>query len=132
MNRQSLLISPWRWPVAVALCATAAIHLALVPEHLREAPYAGVLFLALAVGALGLAVVLLVRCDSVAWLAAAGLAAMAAAAYVISRSVGLPAMADDIGDWLNPLGVAAMVCELAVVAIAGRVLWDVRAPTLVT
>ena len=37
----------------------------------------------------------------------------------MSRSVGLPSLSDDIGDWLNPLGVIAVVCETAVVLIAG-------------
>jgi hypothetical protein len=122
MNTQHSHTTPWRWPAAAALSTTAAIHIALVPAHLREAPYAGVLFIALAAGALVLALVLLIRCDPRAWIAAAGLAAMAAGAYVFSRSVGLPAMADDVGDWLNPLGVAAVASELAVITIAVRVL----------
>ena len=114
--------SPWRWPAAAALSATAAIHLALVPSHLREAPYAGALFLALAAAALLVAIVLLVRDDRLVWLSAGSLAGMAVGAYVVSRSAGLPAMADDIGDWLNPLGVTALVCELAVTGMAWRAL----------
>ena len=116
------LSSTWRWPAALALGATAAIHLALAPAHLREAPYAGVLFIALSASALIVAALVVAAGDRLAWSAAAGLCGAAAAGYAASRSVGLPAMSDDIGDWINPLGVAAVACEAAVIAIAVRVL----------
>lgn len=120
MNRSQT--SLWRWPAAAALSATAAIHIALVPAHLREAPYAGALFIALAASAVLVAVLLLAAGDRPAWWAAAGLSAGALGAYAASRSIGLPSMSDDIGDWLNPLGVAAGAAELAVVVIAARML----------
>ncbi|MEA2145827.1 MAG: hypothetical protein QOG59_1414 [Solirubrobacteraceae bacterium] len=122
MNPHHSHTTPWRWPAAAALSATAAIHLALVPSHLSEAPYAGGLFIAFAVGALTSAILLLTVNRRLIWLTAAGLAAGAIGAYVVSRSAGLPSMADDIGNWLNPLGVIALVCELAVTAITWRVL----------
>ena len=122
MNTHHSPTTPWRWPAAAALSATAAIHLALVPSHLSEAPYAGVLFSAFAVGALTAAILLLTGNRRLVWLSAAGLAAGAIGAYVVSRSIGLPSMADDIGDWLNPLGVTALACELAVSAITWRAL----------
>jgi hypothetical protein len=116
------LTSRWRWPAAGALSATAAIHLALVPSHLREAPYAGALFIALSASAVVVAILLLAAGDRLAWITAAGLATAAVVAYVVSRSVGLPSMADDVGDWINPLGVAALACEIAVVGSAAAVL----------
>jgi len=54
----SYATSIWRWPAAAALSATAAIHMTLVPDHLREAPYAGALFIALSAAALATAIVL--------------------------------------------------------------------------
>src|SRR5690242_14947110 len=111
-----LKLSPsphWRWPTAVALTATACIHIALVPAHLHEAPYAGALFIALSTAALSVAILLLTSNHQLAWLGAAALSLTALLAYVISRSVGLPSLADDIGDWLNPLGVAATLSETA-------------------
>ncbi len=111
-----------RWSAAAALSATAAIHIALVPGHLREAPYAGALFIALAASALITGVLLLAAADRFAWGAAGALAALAVVGYAVSRSIGLPSMSDDIGDWLNPLGLAALACEAAVVTMAARAL----------
>jgi hypothetical protein len=106
--------SIWRWPAAAALSATAAIHMTLVPEHLREAPYAGALFIALSAAALATAILLSATDHELVWLAAVAISLGALVAYFISRSVGLPSMSDDIGDWVNPLGLAAVVCEMLV------------------
>jgi len=106
--------SIWRWPAAGALSATAAIHMTLVPEHLHEAPYAGGLFIALSVAALTAAMLLSATDHEFVWLAAAAMSLGAIVAYFLSRSVGLPSMSDDIGDWTNPLGLAALACETVV------------------
>lgn len=122
METHSLL---WRWLAATGLAATAGIHVALVPDHLREAPYAGALFIALSAGAVAMAIAVVVLEDRVVWLAAGALSLAAVSAYVFSRSVGLPSLADDIGDWLNPLGVAALLSETATALIC----WYAVAPT---
>ena len=51
--------SPRRWAAAVAACLAAAAHLPVLVDHVREAPYMGILFVvfslaALAVGADGI------------------------------------------------------------------------------
>lgn len=120
--RSSPLRSHWRWPAAALLAEVAAIHIALVPEHLREAPYAGGLFIALSVASLSVAAWMLHHDDRQAWTAAGALAAGAIPAYLISRSLGLPMMSDDIGDWLNPLGVGAVCAEAVVVVLCLLVL----------
>ena len=103
--------SIWRWPAAAALSATAAIHMTLVPVHLREAPYAGALFIGLSAAALATAVLLSATDHDLVWRAAGAISLGALVAYFLSRSVGLPSMSDDIGDWANPLGLAAVACE---------------------
>jgi hypothetical protein len=107
-----------RSSVVVALTATAGIHIALVPDHLREAPYAGALFIALSAAALLAALLLVARGDRLAWAAGGTLALAAVLGYVASRSVGLPSLGDDVGDWLSPLGVAALLCELTVAVLS--------------
>jgi hypothetical protein len=112
--------------VAVLLAATAGIHIALVPEHLREAPYAGVLFIVLSIAALSLATLLMIRGDLVVWTMSAGLVLSALMAYVASRAIGLPSLDDDVGDWLNPLGVAALLVELGAWLMCSAVLLALR------
>lgn len=114
--------SPLRWPCAALIIVIAAAHVALVPAHLREAPYAAVLFIALAGACLMIAVVL-IACDTRSvWASAGALTSAAALAYVFSRSVGLPKLGDDVGQWLDPLGVVALTCEAATTWLACAVL----------
>ena len=115
----------WRGLAAASLAATAGLHVALVPEHLREAPYAAALFIALSASCLLLALLIVTWGDRRLWGAGTALVGAAMVAYLLSRSVGLPAMQDDIGDWLNPLGVAALACELvgAVICLRAAMLW---------
>lgn len=70
------------------LAAVAAIHIALVPQHLREAPYAEAAVVALSVTALVLAAVLVIRESAAVWAPAAALSLCAIACYPTSRSVG--------------------------------------------
>jgi hypothetical protein len=116
--RSPPLRSDWRWPAAALLAQIAAIHIALISQHLREAPYAAGLFIALSAASLAVAARMLYRDDPPVWTAAGGLAAGAIVAYVLSRSIGLPMMSDDIGDWLNPLGVGAVCAEAITVALS--------------
>ena len=99
----------------------------LVPDHLREAPYAGALFIALSTAALAGALLLMAVDHDLVWTAAAALCLAAILSYVLSRSVALPSMSDDFGDWLNPLGLAAVACETVAVMVCSVVLWPMRA-----
>jgi hypothetical protein len=68
--------------------------------------------IARAVAVVGLAGVALIRSsDSRAWAAAVLLPLGAAVAFVISRTVGLPGGADDIGNWAGSLGLASLFVE---------------------
>lgn len=84
------LNSPLRWFGASLLLITAATHIPLVSSHLQEAPYIGVLFIALSVLSLALAVLLL-RYDTLpVWVATGAMTALAVIAFLASRTVGLP------------------------------------------
>lgn len=108
----------WRDPLLAALVVTAAAHVPVTPGHLHEAPYVGVLFILLEVACAGL-VLLLLRAETRRRYAAAALLGLAAiAALLVSRTVGLPQMADDVGDWSDPLATVALVAE-AVMVLAG-------------
>lgn len=112
----------WRWPAAGTLLVAGAVHIPITGEHLREAPYIGALFIALTVACFGCAVLLLVADSRPAWAFAAAVNAAAVVAYLLSRTVGLPEIGDDVGDWADPLGVVALVTETTTVALAGLAL----------
>lgn len=117
------LRSPLRpWGV-ILLLITAGVHLPLVPEHLEEAAYVGVLFLLLSAACVVLSVLLVVRDSQLVWFATGVVMMLALLAFVVSRTVGLPDLAGDIGNWSEPLGFPALVAEalsLLVVAFALR------------
>jgi hypothetical protein len=117
-DRAGHALTTEHWLGVLALLATGGIHLALVPEHFEEATYAGWLFLVDAVAALALALVLLVHDRSWVWLASGLVAGVTLAAYVLSRTAGLPSLGDDIGNWTEPLSFPALAAEVAVVVIA--------------
>ena len=112
------LHSPLRWFGALMLLITAGTHVPLIPGHLEEAPYVGVLFILLSVVSLVFAV-LLVRWDSPAvWTASGALTLLAALAFLVSRTVGLPQLADDMGNWTEPLSFPAVAAELLATLLA--------------
>lgn len=107
-----------RAAITVGLLVVAVIHAWLVPEHLREAPYVGWFFLALALACLVLIGLLATTRASVALGATVLVMALSIAAYVESRTIGLPQMADDVGNWGEPLAIVSLVAESVTVLTA--------------
>src|SRR5437667_12417567 len=85
---------------AAGLFGVALIHFLDVFDKFKETPYVGVLYVALIAGCLAAAGRLVHRGDRTAWMMASTLAALTFAAYAVSRTIGLPASTDDIGNWL--------------------------------
>ena len=106
----------------VGLGAVALIHLLDAHDTFLAAPYKGWLYVALIGGCLATAAVLVKRNDPRAWLATMLLPLGASVAFVVSRTVGLPSGADDIGNWWEPLGLASLFVEGALVVLAGAAL----------
>jgi FtsP/CotA-like multicopper oxidase with cupredoxin domain len=105
----------------VLLGGIAATHAADLLHKLVEAPYLGAAFLLLIAGCGAAAVTLAtvrnaIRVERLA----AGLAALTAVGYVVSRTVGLPQIADHVGHWADPWGTAALITETAFVVLAAR------------
>ena len=108
----------------VGLTGVALIHLLDLHDTFISTPYKGWLYVALITGALACAAILVRRDDAKAWAGASLLPLAAFAGFVWSRTVGLPGSADDIGNWWEPLGLASLFVEGAVVALAAHVLAD--------
>src|SRR4051794_362610 len=105
--------------VAIGLAGVGLIHLLDAIGKYNETPYLFWMYVALIVGSLVTAGAVLFTRTRMAFLAAAGLAGSAAAGYVLSRTPGLPNATGDIGNWTEPLGLASLFVEGAIVAVAG-------------
>lgn len=109
--------SGWRLLAAAGAVTMAAAHIPVTEKHLHEAPYIGIGFVLLTVAGLLLAQLLLIGDSRAVWVCAAVVSTLALLGYGLSRSVGLPEIHDDIGNWAEPLGLVAIVGE-AVMLIA--------------
>src|SRR5262249_28523112 len=106
----------------IGLAAVALIHLLDADDTFVSTPYRGWLYVGLIVGSLATGAALLRRSDTRAWAGALLLPLGALAAFAWSRTIGLPGGADDIGNWWEPLGLASVFVEGALVALSGAVL----------
>lgn len=102
----------------VGLGAIALIHLLDLQGKLSETPYLGIAYIALVVGCIA-AAAMLVRGDvRRGWMLGGGLAAATLVGYAINRTMGMPSATEDIGNWLEPLGLASIFVESCVAALA--------------
>jgi hypothetical protein len=97
------------------LVAIAALHVAAAPDEWEDARVVFWLFIALAAVCVAVAAWPGLGRDRRAPAAVLGLALVPMVGYVVSRTTGLPGATDDIGDWANPLGLAALAVEAALV-----------------
>jgi hypothetical protein len=102
----------------VGLAGIALIHLLDSIGKFSETPYVAWMYIGLMGGCVMVAGGLVHSRDRRLWLAAGLLAASAIGGYVTSRTVGLPNATDDIGNWTEPLGLASLFVEGAVVAVS--------------
>jgi hypothetical protein len=112
-----------RGVAAIGLAGIALIHVLDLPGKLQETPYLGVAYLGLIVTALIVAEALVRRDTALVWLAAAGIALATMGGYVVNRTLGMPGATGDIGNWLEPLGLASLFVEgvVAMLAVTGLV-----------
>jgi len=111
-----------RWVVAIAALVAAVAHVPVIAPHLDEAPYMGVLFIVLIVGCTAIALAALVRDSAAVYATATGTCGLALLGYAATRLVGFPQLADDVGNWLEPLGIVSVLSEAVVVAAAASAL----------
>jgi hypothetical protein len=87
-----------RASAVIGLAGIALIHVLDAPGHFAgPASYIGWMYVALIIGCLGVAGALIRSSDGRAWTAAALMAVGPIVAFLLSRTVGLPASSDDIG-----------------------------------
>ena len=109
-----------RWVGAAALIGVAVVHVLDLPNQLHGALYITAGYVVLIAASAVLAVRVARGPSSWDWGLATIVTAVAVIAYVLSRSVGLPLDSGDIGNWAEPLGIAALLAEGSVLLIATR------------
>ena len=107
---------------AAGLTGIALIHLLDLPGKFSETPYLAWMYIGLIVSALVLAAEIVRTGAKRAWAAGAALALSAMAGYTLTRTTGLPQAHGDVGNWLEPLGLASLFVEGAFAALAVAVL----------
>jgi hypothetical protein len=102
---------------AIGLGGIAFVHLLDLSDKFAEVPYLGVGYVLL-IAACVASIVLILRHDRRGWVLGGTAAGATLLGYVLSRTTGLPASTDDIGNWAESLGVWSLVLEGGVVALA--------------
>lgn len=114
---------PWRLLAAVGAVTESIAHIPVTQEHLSEAPYIGVGFVLLTIAGLVLALLLPEHDTDQVWVMTGVVAGLALTGLVLSRTIGLPQIHDDIGNWTGPLAIVAAVGEvIMLVALRLRLL----------
>src|SRR6185312_8483012 len=109
---------------AIGLMAVGIIHALEIQGQLSGAAWLTAGFCGLAIAGPVCGMWLLVRPGRLPWLAAGAICLSAALGYVLTRSVTMPGDPGDVGNWLEPLGVTALIVEGIVVVLAVLVLID--------
>jgi len=115
-----------RAAAVVGLAGIALIHLLDSISKFHETPYMGWMYVGLMAGCLAVAAALVRGHLREAWLAAIVLPASAIAGYTLTRTTGLPQAHGDVGNWSEPLGLAALFVEAVVIAVSAYALAALR------
>ena len=112
------------WFGIVLLIIIGAIHVIDAPDSFGDAVYKGWLFILNGLGCLVAAIGIFLGRRVWGWKLGFVIASLSFTLYVLSRTVGLPLLPAEPENWLEPLGVAALVTEglfiLLVIKTLGR------------
>jgi hypothetical protein len=123
LNRSALRADPAvRASAAIGLISIGIIHALEIQGQLSGAVWLAVGFSMLAVVAPIVGLWLLTRPSLGAWLVSGLTSAAALAGYILTRSIPVPGDTADVGNWLEPLGLAAIIAEGVVVILAASIL----------
>jgi len=112
----------------IGLAGLALIHLLDLPGKFKETPYLAWMYIGAIVAAILIGAALMRSGSRKAWAGCAALPFAVLVGFVLSRTTGLPSATDDIGNWGEPLGIASMFVEGALLLLASAVLLGERQP----
>ena len=123
LQRSALPLDPAvRASAAIGLITVGIIHILEIQGQLSGAAWLTAGFVLLAACAPVAGLWLLARPSSAAWAFSGLVCFLAAGGYILTRSVAEPGDPGDRGNWLEPLGVAALFTEVIVTLLAALVL----------
>jgi hypothetical protein len=129
LQRPALPLDPAvRASAAIGLITVGIIHVLEIQGQLSGAAWLTAGFVLLAASAPVAGLWLLARPSSAAWGFSGLVCLLAAAGYIFTRSVPVPGDTADRGNWLEPLGVAALFTEVIVTILAVLVLASMATP----
>lgn len=106
--------------VVLGLAGIIAVHVMDLQGKIEETPYLAAGYVAVCLFA-GFLIVRMVSGPSRRdFLASAILSAAVFGGYVVNRTVGMPGAMDDIGNWMEPLGLLSLVIEAFTFVMAVR------------
>ena len=100
-----------RSAIALGLAGVAAVHVLDLPSKWEEVKYLGVAYLLVIIASVFLIERVISHGTKLDFLGAAAVSASVIVGFVINRTVGMPGAMDDIGNWLEPLGLLSLVVE---------------------
>ena len=106
---------------AALMLGIAYIHYLDLGDKMSEVPYIGYMYVALIAGAILSAGLLFAR-PRAGWTLGGILSLLTFIGYCVNRTVGMPNAIDDIGNWGEPIGVASLVLEGAMVLLSAVML----------
>lgn len=108
----------------LGVIAVAIIHIADTRDAYSAAHYLFWLYIVVVALAVPLVTLLVHARSPRVWAATVVFAAVPLIGYLISRSIGLPGDTDDLGDWMNSLGIASLFVESGLIALGVTRLWQ--------
>jgi hypothetical protein len=127
LHRPALPADPAvRAAAAIGLMSVGVIHVLQIQGQLSGAAWLTAGFVLLGVIAPIAGLWLLARPSPAAWQVGALVCVSAFAGYVLTRTVPVPGDTGDVGNWLEPLGVVALMTEAIVTSLAVLVLASIR------
>ena len=103
---------------ALGVTGIALIHIADAPDAYRSARYIFWLYMVLVALSVPMITLLLHWRSPRVWAATTTLAAAPFFGYLLSRSIGLPGDSGEIGNWVNPAGMASLFVEGSLIVLS--------------
>lgn len=117
------------WFAIILILETGLIHIIMAQHEYEMAPYVGYLFAASFFGSLGAALGIYHK-QFWGWALGFVISAGSIAAFIWSRTLGLPAMEMEIGEWFTPYGVVSKLVEGVFVLLFILRPWKIQAAGL--